>query len=319
MSQDQEDPVEKFFRTPDVVEKILQFLPSNSILSLAQSRISCVLLQLLQRSSVWDKLVKRTLGLTDYSLDEENIFFYSYWETVEERLEEERVKILELIDILKKMDAENSRAPIQHLLDSICSKSPPKERSMMKINLDGGLAVNTLCFLLLEEVEGAFGSTIQHVVSFTADGFRGGCIDQLMLRALANRVSRQQKPMTMLTQCKEVQLTSKESAEALLTLASAGVLGRGFDIMEISWPIEAAGWSALAKAITLVPEFLRVITVNSVHFMTDGKREDIRRIWENLTGDGMAVLVMDPFNVFEASEGEGLEGLEQLLDRQLGI
>ena len=139
------------------------------------------------------------------------------------------------------------------------------------------------------------------------------------LSALANRVSRQQTSMTMLTQCKEVQLTSKESAEALLTLASAGVLGRGFDCMEISWPIEAAGWSALAKAITLVPEFLRVITVNSVHFMTDGKREDIRRIWEKLTGDGMAVLVMDPFNVFEASEGEGLEGLEQLLDRQLGI
>ena len=196
MSYEQEDPVKKFFRTPDVVEKILQFLPSNSILSLAQSRISCVLLQLLQRSSVWDKLVKRTLGLTDYSLDEENIFFYSYWETVEERLEEERVKILELIDILKKMDAENSRAPIQHLLDSICSKSPSKEvQPMMKINLD--MAVNPLCFLLLEEVEGAFGSTIQHVVSFTADGFRGGCIDQLMLRALANRVSRQQKPMTM--------------------------------------------------------------------------------------------------------------------------
>ena len=176
MSYEQEDPVKKFFRTPDVVEKILQFLPSNSILSLTQSRISCVLLQLLQRSSVWDKLVKRTLGLTDYSLDEENIFFYSYWETVEERLEEERVKILELIDILKKMDAENSRAPIQHLLDSICSKSPSKERSMMKINLDGGLAVNPLCFLLLEEVEGAFGSTHQHVASFTADGFQGGCI-----------------------------------------------------------------------------------------------------------------------------------------------
>ena len=177
MSHDQEDPVEKFFRTPDVVEKILQFLPSNSILSLAQSRISCVLLQLLQRSSVWDKLVKRTLGLGDYTIQEYVIWPHMYWEAVEERLEEERVKILGLINILKKMDAANSRAPIQHLLDSICSKSPSKEvQPMMKINMDGDLAVNPLCFLLLEEVEGAFGSTHQHVASFTADGFQGGCI-----------------------------------------------------------------------------------------------------------------------------------------------
>ena len=56
-----------------------------------------------------------------------------------------------------------------------------KKITGLSINLDEDLAVNPLCFLLLEEVEGAFGSTHQHVASFTADGFQGGCIGQPIL------------------------------------------------------------------------------------------------------------------------------------------
>ena len=105
---------------------------------------------------------------------------------------------------------------------------------MMKIRLTKlELPVNALCFLLLEEVEGAFGSTFQDVVSFSVRRSwigGGGRLGEPMLSALSNRASRQQQiKMTMEDQCKEIQLNNKGSAEALLNLASMGALEKCID------------------------------------------------------------------------------------------
>merc|ERR1712212_533809 len=91
MSDDKEDPVKKFFRCPDLVEKLLPYLPSSDILSLAQAGFSCVL-HLLKRASVWETLVKKTLGLGDYSISlEERIWNDRYWAVIQVQVEEEKV------------------------------------------------------------------------------------------------------------------------------------------------------------------------------------------------------------------------------------
>ena len=69
MSDDKTEPVKKFFRCPDLVEKLLPYLPASDILSLAEAGFTCVL-NLLKRPSVWETLVKKTLGLGDYSISE---------------------------------------------------------------------------------------------------------------------------------------------------------------------------------------------------------------------------------------------------------
>ena len=190
---------------------------------------------------------------------------------------------------------------------------------MMKIKLTKlEHPVNALCFLLLEEVEWAFGSTFQDVASFSVwqrwtGG--GGRLGEPMLSALSNRASRQQMKMTMEgDQCKEIQLNNKGSAEALLNLASMGALEKGFDIMFISAPIEAAGWSALASAVTLVR--VRGITVDSAMEMADSRIEDIRQIWDHLAGPRKYVMVNKPFmQIFGPDKKEaGLEDLEKLLE-----
>ena len=69
MSDDKTEPVKKFFRCPDLVEKLLPYLPASDMLSLAEAGFSCVLM-LLKRASVWETLVKKTLGLGDYSISD---------------------------------------------------------------------------------------------------------------------------------------------------------------------------------------------------------------------------------------------------------
>ena len=234
MSNDKEDPVKKFFRCPDLVEKLLPYLPPSDILSLAEAGFSCVL-NLLKRASVWETLVKKTLGLGFYSIwEEERVWNDRYWTVVQAQVEEERVKIWILIRLIQIMKDEKSRPThIQAVLCGIASKSGTEEGTMMKIRLTKlELPVNALCFLLLEEVEGAFGSTFQDVVSFSVRRWwigGGGRLGEPMLSALSNRASRQQMKMTMEGQCKEIQLNNKGSAEALLNLASMGALEKGID------------------------------------------------------------------------------------------
>ena len=91
--------------------------------------------------------------------------------------------------------------------------------------------------------------------------------------------------------------------------------------MVINGRIGAAGWSALATAVTLVPNFLRGISVDSALSMTDGRVEDIRQIWDHLAGPRKYVMVNNPFKIFrgpvnkeEGFEDGGLEDLEKLLE-----
>ena len=84
MELDTEDPVMKFFRIPDLVEKILPYLDVASTLHLARAKISCTIKILEQNTSEWDKLMKRTLpGTFKIEVYPDNPI--EYWAMVNER------------------------------------------------------------------------------------------------------------------------------------------------------------------------------------------------------------------------------------------
>ena len=146
----------KFWKTPELVERLLQFLDVESTSRLAQSHVRT--LNILEGGWVWNKFIKR---ICPYD-DEDN-------EGVKEP-EKKLYVIKTLVAILKLM--KDPQALLIDLLELICerccSKGTPGQMSL----------VNVLCccqsephilpmeaFVHLEEVEGAFGTTNQRIVS----------------------------------------------------------------------------------------------------------------------------------------------------------
>ena len=140
MSLDQEDPVIKFFRSSDLVEKILPYLDLASILHLAESKISCTIKILQETTLEWNKLVRRTLP-EEFKIEPGGMYPFEYFPILRGHFEEKRVRIHELYSIIKMMNIAKARAPMLHLLDVICQNFPPEETDLcptfMRIQIDG--------------------------------------------------------------------------------------------------------------------------------------------------------------------------------------
>ena len=264
MAQDQEDAaVKKFLQTPDLLEKLLPYLDPNTTLSLAQSKISCLVQHLKDYPEVWIKMVQRILP-GDNKVELEPTLWI-YWNSVRESFEGKRVKMRNLAGILKMVDdADSQVSHLRHLLDTICVKSPPDEDTcyiQIGSTSHGFHLVSPLGFLLLEEVEAALGSTLQNV-SRVVLGIYLNALEPLM-QALAARVVRQQQNLTRM-EIKWIEVRSKEDAEAFLTLMEncetvvcTGTLTGGEELpgmqYHIRGNIEEGGWAAMARASSMAP------------------------------------------------------------------
>ena len=264
MAQDQEDAaVKKFLQTPDLLEKLLPYLDADTSLSLAQSKISCLVQHLKDYPEVWIKMVQRILP-GDNKVELEPTLWI-YWNSVRESFEGKRVKMQNLAGILKMVDdADSQVSHLRHLLDTICVKSPPDEDTcyiQIGSTSHGFHLVSPLGFLLLEEVEAALGSTLQNV-SRVVLGIYLNALEPLM-QALAARVVRQQQNLTRM-EIKWIEVRSKEDAEAFLTLMENcetvvcnGTLTGGEELpgmqYHIRGNIEEGGWAAMARASSMAP------------------------------------------------------------------
>ena len=332
MPDDQEVGMQELFWLPDLVEKLLPFLDAASTLCLAQSKISCIL-QMLQRSSVvWDKMVRRTLPgelKIMYSLDNEglwNLDSEEHSNKVRESFQEKRVELLSLIDILKMMVGAKFQK-LHLLLDVISEKSSPDCALVPSIKIScpchGSKSVSTLGFLLLEEVEGALGSTLQELVWMVSPPTALGYLQEPLLSALASRVSRQNKVIERM-EVWWVKITTKESAEALFTLVQntdtvgytaeeEGMWRRGVWRLKVSGNIEADGWAAIARALALIPDCFQSL-IASKEVVREGRGEDLRTVWESLS---LSLDVGDDefYQKFFKSNGEASWiALEKILD-----
>lgn len=302
MLNDEEDGMQKLFRMPDLVDKLLSFLDATSTLCLAQSKISCVL-QILQHKTVpWNKMVRRTISgnfkiMWSPDRDWESGLLDGEDRVLRESFKEKRVHLLSLVDIFKMIEGPKMHK-LHHLLDAISEKYASNRTLSIRLSRSWGgtRSVSPLGFLLLEEVEGSVGSALQEIVSIVSAQNEPGFLEEPLLSALASRVSRQEQKMQRVDGG-WVKIGSKESAQALLTLVenthAAGYAPGytrqgaawhllGIWMMKTSGRIEAEGWAMMARALALIPN--RVFgLIASKELVREGRSADMRTVWESLS------------------------------------
>ena len=237
---------------------------------------------ILQGSFAWNKLISRTC-LQDRGA-----------------LQRKMEVVRHLVDILKLM--KNRKANMLDLLDTICKRSPPEA-------VEGASDTVTLTcpnhpnfhqvrfrnFLLLEAVEGAFGTSEQKAISAT--GFFQ--LREPAMSTLSSRLARQQEKLTRLWFL-FLRVSRKESAEAFKTLmeASSEVTTGGGIVLGA---IGGEGWKALAEGVRLHPLRLRPAYVTVLKDdLDEASKEDIRVIWDALETYGFG-----SFRVVDPSQEDG--------------
>ena len=268
----------KFWEIPELVERLLDFLDLPSTLHLAQ--IHELTRKILQGSLAWNKLIKRCVLLSGES---------------DAPLEDKMVVVKDLTALLMLMKV--PKANMMDLLDLICEKrisdleillgNLPTVQMVSSTHPDPW-GVTFSDFLLLEVIEGAFGTAEQKVEKVN---FSGETLKEPFLSALSSRISRQQKKLPPLAfsnggSCKLL-VESKKSAEAFQTLMEASSeIDWVWETIEVAKPIGAEGWKMLAEGLRLHPDMalgrVRVLKED----LQDDIREDIRVIYDALMPAG---------------------------------
>ena len=182
----------KIWKIPELAERIVLFLDPLSLLRLVQAGVLSK--QVLKKSistPVWKNLIRRG----------------SYGEDGLQNL----VEVLKLI--------KEPGALLLPLLEAICEKFPSVERDEVLVRCPHHAephSVSSRGFLLLEDVEAAFGTTVQLIESLSA-----GSLGEPILSAAGSRMSRQQKPMTSISVLDKICLENNQSALSLDTLLQA--------------------------------------------------------------------------------------------------
>ena len=173
----------KFWRTPDLLERLLVVLDAKSVLALVKGLPPA--LAIIQRKPTWIKLVKRVCSnIEDPRFGTIGSDSYSHEEFLQQ-VAEHRSGLIPLVDIMKLMTS-NFRPRLLDLLDVICEGNPPVLRENVseecrsyveyyEENLPGPELIKVTCtrhtshevspygFLLLETVEEAMDTTMQMV------------------------------------------------------------------------------------------------------------------------------------------------------------
>ena len=267
---------------------LLPYLDLESTLHLAQ--VHELTLDILQGSIAWNKLISRTRLQEGGALHRNPGL-----------LEEKMEVVRHLVDILKLM--KNRKANMLDLLDTICNKrfegahagrvtlSCPNHPNSHRPDLFGD-------FLLLEAVEGAFGTSEQKAIS-SADF---GGLREPALSALSSRLARQQEKLPRLWfVC--LQVDTKESAEAFKTLmeASSEVTMHEEDCgIKVLRAIGGEGWKALAEGVRLHPGVRPTYVTILKDDLDEASKEDIRVIWDALETYGFG-----SFRVVDPSQEDG--------------
>ena len=182
--------MEKFWETPELVEMLLPFLDVKTTQNLAQSHLLNI--QILQGSLVWNKLIRRTVP-SDQNLLE------LPWQQRETPILTRKFKLAPLIQILKMM--KDQKPSELDLLNLICERYPSRPSEVVNLSCSSNQTklVSPLGFLLLEEVEGALGSTEQWIERIHIDQpTYVTLLEEHWLSPLSSRVSRQQEMVQLI-------------------------------------------------------------------------------------------------------------------------
>ena len=185
--------------------------------------------------------------------------------------------VKDLVAILKFLKLEEPGSFLLPLLNHICEKFPAERfADRVVLNRPGHTdpcKVSLLGFLLLEEAESSFGTSIQSIEEI--DVLFGVTLDEPHLSALSSRIMRQENPVASI-EIDEIRLGGGlQSAQAFSILLQADRVR--VEWLEVSEAIGEEGWRILAKAIR--PGILGSICVTR-DGLAQGEREDIKDLFD---------------------------------------
>ena len=284
----------KFWATPELVEKLFPFLDLESTFHLAQ--VHQLTRDILQGSFAWNKLIRRSRLQEGGDLRGNDGL-----------LEEKVAAVKLLVAILKLM--KDPKSNMLDLLDTICKRAQTSRLfgtvTVGCPNHQDSHEVPFEEFLLLEEIEGAFGTSEQKAEVMSS----WGPAELSLLSALSSRVARQEKKLTSLS-LGYVFLESKEGVEALKTLMQDSSEA-AVRTIHVRTPIGGEGWKAIAEGVRLHPGLrLNCVTVLKDD-LDEASQEDIRVMWDALETDGRFVVVLGDFELssnFERVSKGGTKG-----------
>ena len=283
----------KFWATPELVEMLFPHLDASSILELGKAHPPAI--EILQGGLCWDKLIQRTCPDNTSTHYSDSLI-----------LREKKAEIVPLIKLLALM--EESQDYLVSLLDLICTRFPINQRRQYRVWQVGGVVsrpegvevttssnntsfkISSLGFLLLEEVEGTFGSSEQSVQWVGLRNLEGD-----MLFSLRSRVLRQPGVMIKMEVTDIICSNLQEAEDLLLLLQNCKRLTGPpywFYMLSIRGEPSAEAWAALVKAVKQLPGVLDIsdtgraqcgISATRTTLLSAG-RGDLKVIWEAVRG-----------------------------------
>ena len=254
------DVATKFWESWELGEKLVSYLDPLSILRLIESKMmDNETLQKSISSKAWNSLIRRTSN-------------------GEGLMEEEHLRVL--VKILHSLELEEPGPLLLPLLDLICARQvicpthPLTCFGHVEIicPCHNSPHVTSECaFLLLEEVESTFGTTVQSLKSISCS-WPG---DNLVL-AIISRMSRQKEIVNSIRVNGEFFIKDKSSIEDLTTLLKARVLYIG--LLVVCEAIGGEGWQALNRALEGKTNVLGSVDIK-LQALKDAK-DSIKGIWD---------------------------------------
>ena len=258
----------KFWRSPDLVSQLLPFLDLASILHLAN--ILPLVLQLLQRKSIWRDLIRRSI---------ENLDQYDHrWEIM--------WGVEELVDILKML--ENPELLLQDVLHVICEiykDSKEEAEVILSCTCNCEHRIEYVGFQILEAAEAKMGTSLQNVIECSFDDYTRTIFgsfetftddpDNEPHHALVARLSRQTQQIHSL-KIERFDLASRSGPNAILLQKCQTFQAEEFYIKDF----DEEDWSWLANLLQEKGQ----IYLNSIsmakEIIVKAKKEDLKTVWD---------------------------------------
>ena len=315
----------KFWRTPELVEGLLPFLDPPSILELA--KVHPLTRGIMQGTFTWTTLIRQMCPLPPP-------FHQTSYSRFEEKSEQKMAEVRPILGILHLVGSPQSH--LLSLLCIICERFPADLNSdpygiMESVNVDCPShethQVSALGFVLLEMVEAAQGPSEQKLGSVIV-----ASIKRPLGSALKSRMMRQEGVKMSQVDAHVFTCATQNEAAVLLTLVRRT---ERFSLrrLDIRGAIGPGGWAALAEALRLLHplalgphdprrfQYLVVGTRNvgpgARNLMLDGRREDVRAVWDALT-QGSLLMLLNPMMIFGKVSEEDWVRLELYLDKEEG-
>ena len=340
----------KFWKMPELVAQLLDFLDPGSILALGQCH-QHVLDLLNSGTFTWNKLIKRTCPqLADQSVKTHLGEIYPAWGRsfptqplrfdevlMTNILVEERAEMAKLVDILRLL--EDPKSYLQALLHLICDRFLPFEdpTRLGGIDLDFGEndeeeednIVNPNTAYGPQRVMVTIGSSPSCSVSLL-----GFWLLQEMEEQFGNSLEVKiegividvfQQPWLTWINLRGNEVMARFDTHTVMCnsldevkIALQQHQNKKIELVELSGDIGAEGWNCLAKALVARPRMKPPMIETSRRCLHEAAAEDLRAIWGQLMPRGNMVVwsLCKKFlsDFFARDDGDGEEELGQLLE-----